>query len=312
MLTRLFQDRPLKEMTHGDWEATIQPKVHGTWNLHHALKNLPHDFFILFSSFSGIFGHWGQANYAAANTFLDAFTQYRHQQGLPASVLDIGAVDDVGYISQNAELQQHFRSTAVYPLHERELLDSLHLAILRSAPPPSSAVASSEGFRNPNQIGIGLRSTLPMSSPANRSIWKRDMRMALYRNLENADTIDTSGANEALKHFLSSVATDSALLNNASSVEFLAHEIGVTLFGFMLKPLDDLDVTAPLSALGVDSLISIELKNWCRQKLAIEISVLEILNVKNLAALGQVTVDGLKAKFGVTRSGEEFLQMKAP
>ena len=299
-------------MTHEDWEAAIQPKVQGTWNLHHVLKDLPHDFFVLFSSFSGIVGHWGQANYAAANTFLDAFTQYRHQQGLPASVLDIGAMEDVGYVSQNAEVQQHFRSTAVYPLHEQELLDSLHLAILRSASPPSSIVSSSTGFRNPNQIGVGLRSTLPMSSPANRSIWKRDLRMALYRNFENADTTDTSGANEGLKQFLSSVAADSTLLNDASSAEFLAHEIGVTLFGFMLKPLDDLDVTVPLTALGVDSLVSIELKNWCRQKLGIEISVLEILNVENLAALGQAAVDGLKARFGVTRTGEEFLQMKAP
>ena len=299
-------------MAHDDWEAAIQPKVQGTWNLHDVLKDLPHDFFVLFSSFSGIVGHWGQANYAAANTFLDAFTQYRHQQGLPASVLDIGAMDDVGYVSQNAEVQQHFRSTAVYALHEPELLDSLHLAILRSAPPPSSNVSSSIGFQNPNQIGIGLRSTLPMSSPGNRSIWKRDLRMALYRNLENVDTVDTSGANESLKEFLSSVAADSTMLHDASSAEFLAHEIGVTLFGFMLKPLGDLDVKAPLGALGVDSLVSIELKNWCRQKLGIEISVLEILNVENLAALGQLAVDGLMTRFGVTRSGEEFLQMKAP
>ena len=298
-------------MTHDNWEAAIQPKVQGTWNLHHVLKDLPHNFFVLFSSFSGIVGHWGQANYAAANTFLDTFTQYRHQQGLSASVLDIGAMDDVGYVSQNAEVQQHFRSTAVYALHKPELLDSLHLAILRSTPPPLSTVSSSTGFQNPNQIGIRLRSTLPMSSPGNQSIWKRDLRMALYRNRENVDTIDTSGANKSLKEFLSSVAANSTMLHDASSAESLAHEIGVTLFGFMLKPLGDLDVKAPLEALGVDSLVSIELKNWCRQKLGIEISVLEILNVENLAALGQLAVDGLMTRFKVTRSGEEFLQMEA-
>ena len=136
--------------------------------------------------------------------------------------------------------------------------------------------------------------------------------MALYRNLENVNTVDTSGANESLKELLSSIATNSTMLHDASSAEFLAHEIGVTLFGFMLKPLGDPDVKAPLGALGVDSLIIIELKNWCRQKLGIEISVLEILNVENLAALGQLAVDGSMTRFGVTRSGGEFLQMKAP
>ena len=154
-------------------------------------------------------------------------------------------------------------------------------------------------------------STLPMSSPGNRSIWKRDLRMALYWNLQNVDTVDTSGANESLKEFFSSVAADSNMLHDALSAEFLAHKIGVTLFGFMLKPTGDFDVKATLGALGVDSFISIELKNWCRQKLGSEISVLEILNVENLWALGQLAVDGLMAKFGVTRSGEEFFQMKA-
>ena len=299
-------------MTHDDWEAAIQPIVQGTLNLHHVLEDLPHDFFVLFSPFSGIVGHWGQANCAVANTFLDPFTWYRHQQGLPASVLETGAMDDVGYVSQNAEVQQHFRSTAVYALHEPELLNSLHLAMLRSAPPPSSTVSSSTDFQNPYQIGIGLRSTLPMSSPGNRSIWKRDLRMALYRNLENVNTVDTSGANESLKEFLSFVAANSTMLHDASSAEVLAPEIGVTLFGFMLKPLGDLDVKAPLGALEVDSLVSIELKNRCRQKLGIEFSVLEILNVENLEALGQLAVDVLMTKFGVTRSGERFLQRKAP
>ena len=70
----ISKDRPLKEMTHDDWEAAIQPKVQGTWNLHHVLEDLPRDFFVLFSSFSGIVGHWGQANCAVANTFPDAFT----------------------------------------------------------------------------------------------------------------------------------------------------------------------------------------------------------------------------------------------
>ena len=301
MLTR-HQDRPMKEMTHEDWETAVRPEVQGTWNLHHVFKDSPQDFFVLFSSFSGIVGHYGQANYAAANTFLDAFTQYRHQQGLPASVLDIGVVEDVGFVSQNVEVQQHFKAMSIHSLHESDLLDSLHLAILRSAPSPHSSIDSaSTAFTNHSQIGIGFRSTMPLSSPANRVIWKRDTRMALYRNLENADTADTSNANDSLKNFLHSVAADSTLLNQQTSVDILAHEIGDALSGFMLKPLDDLDMTAPMAALGVDSFVSIELKNWFRQTVGVELSILEILDVGNVRALGQVAVEGLRARFGVTR-----------
>lgn len=60
-----------------DWNPVTRPKVHGTWNLHNATLasgcNL--DFLLLFSSLSGIVGQVGQANYASANTFLDAFVQ---------------------------------------------------------------------------------------------------------------------------------------------------------------------------------------------------------------------------------------------
>lgn len=74
--------------------------VNGTWNLHEALDGPKLDFFV-FSSWSGLRGQWGQANYAAANT-LDAFVQYRRKQELPASVLNIGVMEDIGYVSRNA------------------------------------------------------------------------------------------------------------------------------------------------------------------------------------------------------------------
>ena len=56
------------EMSHSEWARGLVAKVDGTWNLHHELpKDM--DFFILASSIGGCFGHIGQANYAAANTF---------------------------------------------------------------------------------------------------------------------------------------------------------------------------------------------------------------------------------------------------
>lgn len=82
-------------MSISDWEAAVKPKVDGTWNLHKATQSIPLDFMVMFSSFSGLVGQRGQANYASANTFLDAFVQYRHANGLAASVLDIGPIEDV-------------------------------------------------------------------------------------------------------------------------------------------------------------------------------------------------------------------------
>ncbi|GKT68976.1 KR domain-containing protein [Colletotrichum tofieldiae] len=84
-------------------------RVDGAWNLHHALANAKLDFFVLFSSISYVVGQAGQANYAAANAFLAAFAQYRHSQGLPASVMDIGIVEDAGYLCDSPAVLEHFK-----------------------------------------------------------------------------------------------------------------------------------------------------------------------------------------------------------
>lgn len=293
-------------MTYEEWQAANLPKIQGTWNLHEALASQPLDFFVLFSSFSGLLGHWGQANYASGNTFLDAFAQYRHGKGLPASVLDISTIEDVGWVSQQPGHLEQLKATAAYCLREQHLLDSLELAMIKSIPQtPVSTNGPLDGYMNISQIGLGMRMTMPISSDTNRSIWKRDIRMGLYRNLENSSIDDTSNGNEGLKKFLATVSSNPEILKESDSVLFLAQEIGATLFSFLMLPVEDLDIKQPLAAVGVDSLVAIELRNWCRQRLGVELSVLEILGAISIEKLGQVATEGLLVKLGsVTTNGD--------
>jgi hypothetical protein len=66
--------------------------------------------------------------------------------------------------------------------------------------------------------------------------------------------------------------------------------------------------------MGVDSLVAIELRNWCRHKMGVEITVLEILDLPNLEAFGRSVAQRLYSKYGGGEGHvrDSFLTMKAP
>ncbi|EOD49628.1 putative polyketide synthase protein [Neofusicoccum parvum UCRNP2] len=280
----------------------VEPKVEGAWSIHRALGDTKLDFFVLFSSLSYVIGQIGQANYAAANAFLAAFAQYRHSLGLPASVIDIGVMEDVGYVCENPAILEQFKALSYHTLREKDLLDSLTLLISRQ----TSSPASSAGYFNPAELVIGLRSTKPLSDEHNRAIWKRDARMA-QAHLDGAKSAAAAAERggkadgDDLAELVARAAADASVLDGAAARERLTRGIGRRLYAFMFQPEDEVDVGMTLKALGIDSLVAIEIRNWWRQTLGFDISVLEIMGAASIAMLGKLAADGLRREFGAAR-----------
>ncbi|KAG5950724.1 Type I Iterative PKS [Claviceps sorghi] len=297
----VLRDENFTSMSLEQWNQAVAPKVRGTWNLHNATVNsgIELDFFVLFSSMSGVTGQAGQANYAGANTFLDSFVQYRTSLRLACSALDICGVQDAGYVSQDEALLKRIEAVAGHVITEAELLEALSWAILVPQSVRKTDM-STDDYVDKHTIGLGLSPRVSIGNKDSRVFWRKDRRMAVYHNYSSKTDVGTlaNGGNEGLKSFLLRAKLDSAILKTDASVNMLANEIGKKLLGFLLKSADDLSTSVPLSQLGMDSLVGVEMRSWWRQAFGFDIGHLELLGMTSLDELGKHAAKGLLKLFG--------------
>ncbi|OCL02964.1 putative polyketide synthase [Glonium stellatum] len=297
-LAMVLRDAPFIDMSYSDWMTTIKPKVDGTWNLHKALLSQPLDYFWMASSLVTLVNQPGQANYNAANTFLEAFCQYRHLLGLPASVLSICPIEGVGFVAENPHAKRNVKAQGLYLLGEREFLDFVELSLFNSGPSYGESKVDSSSWESKGHLIMGLHSEIHLDDANNRTNWRRDRRMGTYHNIQDAtDAAGDGSANSSqLRDFLNSATADPDMLRQSSSEEYLAHEIGRRVFNFMLKPEEDVDISLGLSQIGLDSLMAIELRRWWKQTFGLEISVLEIMGIGTIRELGGMAAEGVRKK----------------
>jgi hypothetical protein len=227
-------------------------------------------------------------------------------------------MEDSGYLAQNPTLLKKLHATGQYGIREPELLDALAQAV-KTTPKP---VVHEKSYVNHCQTVIGLRSTIPLSNPQNRVIWRTDRRMAFYCIEDDAQSGGPAAtdSNDKLREFLDTALTNPSMLDSRSSADFLARQIAARLYTFLLKPVEDesqIDITPSLADVGLDSLVAIEMRAWWKQTFGFDISVLEMLGVGSIAALGKHAANGLKMKFDEEdkdkgKQMDAYLAMKAP
>ena len=120
----VLADTPLADLDEVGMARVMAPKALGAWYLHKHTMDESLDFFLSFSSVVALLGNPLQANYAAANAFLDALAMYRRARHLPATTIDFGVLAGSGWVArQQEEFMEHLNRQGLLSFTEEQTLE---------------------------------------------------------------------------------------------------------------------------------------------------------------------------------------------
>lgn len=128
-LAGVLQEELIASATKESLMAGLQQKVMGTWVLHHLLQNQNHGFFVHFSSINSFFGGTGVGAYAAANSFLEAFSTYQRQHSSWQSYCLSWSMWDETGMSRGYPMKDFSQAKGYCAISPSQGMDSLLIAL---------------------------------------------------------------------------------------------------------------------------------------------------------------------------------------
>ncbi len=262
-----LDDGFLVDMTRPRFEKVMAPKVAGALNLHIHSTEQPLDFFISFSSISSLIGNVGQANYVAANAFLDAFAHYRRAQGLPATTINLGVLSEVGVVARNEKVKQFFAGAGIRGFTTQEVLEALETII----------------ERRPVQVGLfdvdweQWHKGNPRSSNSSR-----------FQQFAHA-TDQEAGKTAALMAELAQLSPD-------EQRAFVATRVRERLAKVLQLPADKIELHQSSNQLGIDSLMALELKHELDIEFEVDIPTMQLLKGQSVTQIASWLLEKVVAQ----------------
>jgi acyl transferase domain-containing protein/NADPH:quinone reductase-like Zn-dependent oxidoreductase/NAD(P)-dependent dehydrogenase (short-subunit alcohol dehydrogenase family)/acyl carrier protein len=130
----VLDDGPIRTLDRGRLRRVLAPKIDGARALDRLTRVEPIEHFVLFSSVSAVLGNPNQANYAAANAYLDALAHRRRGQGLAGLAVDWGVITDAGVVARRPELAAELEHAGMAGIACADALAALD-TLMRSASP---------------------------------------------------------------------------------------------------------------------------------------------------------------------------------
>ncbi|MCX7124412.1 MAG: SDR family NAD(P)-dependent oxidoreductase, partial [Gammaproteobacteria bacterium] len=248
----VYEDTIITNLTDEKMHNVLAPKLLGAWNLHQAAitHQLSLDYFVVYSSVTTLLGNPGQANYVAANAFLENLVSMRRTMHLPGFYVAWGAIDDVGYLARNSDVKHILTSKMGMPvLTSTQALASLEQLLLEQHNHTGAIISDLNGKTLKRFAGAGSA--------------KFEL---LCSNNDDNDAHD----DERQMDIRQKIADGSLTENDV--VEMLKHEIGKILY---IAP-EKINIDESLLNMGMDSLMGVELANAIEQSFGVSIPILAL------------------------------------
>jgi len=279
----VLNDVLIANLDHNGIAKVLGPKVRGAQLLDRLTANDPLDHFVLYSSATTLVGNPGQANYVAANGYLEALARKRRAEGRPALTVAWGAISDAGYLARNEDVNDMLaRKLGRHALSAKEALDGLFELM---ALPQDDMELAAVGYARIDWQSA-LRDLALLGTP-----------LASLLGLGDGD--DSMGGEGAID--LHAMLEGMDKVKAAETVAgLLAAEIGKIL---RISP-DEIDAHKPLSEIGMDSLMALELRMSAERQMGIDIPLMSLANGATLIDLSTRVASRVIGEDGDTVSAE--------
>ncbi len=253
------------------WErlaAVMRPKVDGAWNLHTLTLGMDLEVFVSFSSLASLLGSRGQANYCAANAFLDGLAQLRRANGLPALTVNWGAWGETGLAAGEA-MERQLARTGLTSMQPEDALEALKLALHTGQ--PQLAIAAIDWPKYLSQIPGSQKSSDKTDGFQADALKTGSIYAELILETELGKVLDKGHIPGASHSRQSAAQKATATVSRLAELNALPaagrrpvltrvlEEVARTTLD--LRPSDEIDPDESLAELGMDSLLAVELRN---------------------------------------------------
>ncbi|RWZ77280.1 SDR family NAD(P)-dependent oxidoreductase [Streptomyces albidoflavus] len=264
----VLDDAVLEALTPEQVAAVLRPKVDAAWHLHELTRDLDLSAFVLFSSAAATFGNAGQANYAAANAFLDALAGYRRARGLTATSMAWGLWAEASRMTEHLDHTdlQRLARLGVTPLTSTAGLMAFDEALRLNRP----AVVPM-GLDTRRLAAADAASLPPLLAPYARATPVR------RRNAAATSPASATGLLDRLRSLTAQQQLDTLL--------GMVRRHVVSVLGGREDAMASVRTQTSFKSLGFDSLTSVELRNRLNKETGLRLPATLAFDRPNPAAV---------------------------